>query len=72
MTDNRKPTGTHMNKATMTTSIGSNMVLPSTFVDVRIDYIAGTETPHLMLRPDDDPRAVDLHALPLPAWAAIQ
>jgi hypothetical protein len=32
--DNRNPTGTHMNKTTMTTSIGSNMVIPSTLVDV--------------------------------------
>jgi hypothetical protein len=35
ITDNRKPTGPHMNKATMTTSMSSNMVLPSTLVDVK-------------------------------------
>lgn len=38
ITDSRKPTGAHMSKATMTISIGLNMVIPSTLVDIHSDY----------------------------------
>jgi hypothetical protein len=68
ITDNRKPTGPHMNKATMTTSISSNMVLPSTLVDVRLIISPGKRHRiHTMHRDHDR-----LIARPLPALAAIQ